>query len=270
MNWKSLFSPGANLTPDEGKQFIAEHSPGEYQLLDVRQPKEYSKGHLPGAILIPVRELSERLSELDPMQPVLVYCHSGVRSKAAAQVLLAADYPQVFNMSGGIIAYAGEHQASGDESLGMEFFVSGEFDDVFRMSYAMEHGLEQLYLILEKDCEDPKLSTLLLRLATFEKGHKAKLEALFPAVKQAQDSSVTTLEGGLDSTQILDHFSSQMTDWRSIIQLAIMLETQAFDLYSRLAKKEKEGEKRDFFVHMCLEEQQHLEFLSREYDSLLN
>ena len=55
------------------KNFIAEHKPEEYQLLDVRQPKEYEKEHLPGAKLIPVKELMDRLDELDPAKPTFVY-----------------------------------------------------------------------------------------------------------------------------------------------------------------------------------------------------
>ena len=73
MNWKSLFSPGDNMSPAEVQQFMDEHAPEEYQLLDVRQPKEYEKGHLPGAILIPVKELVGRLDELDPAKPTFVY-----------------------------------------------------------------------------------------------------------------------------------------------------------------------------------------------------
>jgi len=73
MNWKSLFVSGANMSPDEVKNFMAEHKPGDYQLLDVRQPKEYEKEHIPGALLIPIKELRERIGELDPTKPTFVY-----------------------------------------------------------------------------------------------------------------------------------------------------------------------------------------------------
>ncbi|MEJ2182557.1 MAG: rhodanese-like domain-containing protein [Nitrospirota bacterium] len=46
---------------------------GQYALLDVRQPREYEKGHLPGAVLIPLGELRGRLGELDPRKPTVVY-----------------------------------------------------------------------------------------------------------------------------------------------------------------------------------------------------
>ena len=73
MNWKSLFGSDVNMSPADVKDFIAEHKPEEYQLLDVRQPKEYEKEHLPGSKLIPVKELTDRLDELDPAKPTFVY-----------------------------------------------------------------------------------------------------------------------------------------------------------------------------------------------------
>lgn len=73
MDWKSLFTPGKNMDSEQVKQYIKRHKAGEYQLLDVRQPKEYEKEHLAGAKLIPVKELPDRLTELDKDKPVIVY-----------------------------------------------------------------------------------------------------------------------------------------------------------------------------------------------------
>lgn len=61
------------MSASEVKKFIEEHKPEEYQLLDVRQPKEYERGHLPGAMLIPVKELMGRLDEIDLQKPTFVY-----------------------------------------------------------------------------------------------------------------------------------------------------------------------------------------------------
>jgi len=52
---------------------MAEHKEGSYTLLDVRQPGEYVSGRIPGATLIPLPELSDRLGELDPQKPVIAY-----------------------------------------------------------------------------------------------------------------------------------------------------------------------------------------------------
>ena len=58
---------------DEVKLFLEGKDPGEYNLVDVRLPREYEKGHLPGARLIPIAELPNRLDELDPSKPTIAY-----------------------------------------------------------------------------------------------------------------------------------------------------------------------------------------------------
>jgi rhodanese-related sulfurtransferase len=73
MRWKKLFTPTASLEPDEAKSFTAAHSEGSYTLLDVRQPGEYEKEHLPGAILIPLPDLADAYSRLDPSKPIIIY-----------------------------------------------------------------------------------------------------------------------------------------------------------------------------------------------------
>jgi rhodanese-related sulfurtransferase len=55
------------------KDFLEDKKSEDYNLLDVRQPGEYEKSHLPGAKLIPVGELPDRLSELDPKKPTITY-----------------------------------------------------------------------------------------------------------------------------------------------------------------------------------------------------
>ncbi|HIP40018.1 MAG TPA: hypothetical protein EYG88_11660 [Desulfocapsa sulfexigens] len=191
-----------------------------------------------------------------------------MRSKAAAQFLLAEDFSHIYNMGGGIVAYDGK-KAVGDVDFGLEFFVSGDFANVFRMGYAMEDGLQQLYLVLQEECGDSEVKSLLERLAKFEEGHKAMLKDLFPDVAIDENDSPETLEGGFSKQQILDHFSSGSASQEDILQLGIMLETQAFDLYNRLATKENDPESKDFFKLMANEERHHIIFLSKEYDRLL-
>ena len=55
------------------KDFLEDKKPEDYNLLDVRQPGEYEQSHLPGAKLIPVGELPDRLRELDPKKPTITY-----------------------------------------------------------------------------------------------------------------------------------------------------------------------------------------------------
>lgn len=73
MLWKKLFKPVKAIDPEEAQALIAGWSEGAYTLLDVRQPGEYEKEHLPGAKLVPMADLPGSLKELDPDKPVIVY-----------------------------------------------------------------------------------------------------------------------------------------------------------------------------------------------------
>jgi len=71
-------------------------------VLDVRQQEEWDEIHIPGATLIPLDQLSARLSEIPEDQEVLVYCRSGNRSQEGRDILLQAGFGQVTSMAGGI------------------------------------------------------------------------------------------------------------------------------------------------------------------------
>lgn len=59
--------------PDKIREFLSGKDHAEYNLVDVRQPAEYEQGHLPGARLIPIGDLSSRMNELDRAKPTIVY-----------------------------------------------------------------------------------------------------------------------------------------------------------------------------------------------------
>jgi hydroxyacylglutathione hydrolase len=72
------------------------------KVVDVREPWEYRQGHVPGAVLLPLGQLSSRLNELNPEHPVAVICASGNRSQSAAALLGQKGFKLVYNVSGGI------------------------------------------------------------------------------------------------------------------------------------------------------------------------
>jgi rhodanese-related sulfurtransferase len=73
MRWKQFLTPVASMDTEEAKAYMAEHEEGSFTLLDVRQPSEYENSRIPGAKLIPLPELADRLGELDPDKPVIPY-----------------------------------------------------------------------------------------------------------------------------------------------------------------------------------------------------
>jgi len=73
MRWKQFFTPVKSMDTEEARTYIAGHKEGTFTLLDVRQPGEYEKARIPGAKLISMPELSNRLGELDPEKPIICY-----------------------------------------------------------------------------------------------------------------------------------------------------------------------------------------------------
>lgn len=76
-------------------------------LLDVRTSQEHQEYNL-GGTLIPLSELPQRLTELDPNRTIVAYCRSGTRSLYAVQILLKAQFHSVMNLEGGVIAWQRE------------------------------------------------------------------------------------------------------------------------------------------------------------------
>lgn len=73
IHWKQFLTPVVNMETEEARGYIKAHKEGTFALLDVRQPKEYEEERIPGAVLIPLPQLPERLLELDPQKPTIVY-----------------------------------------------------------------------------------------------------------------------------------------------------------------------------------------------------
>lgn len=77
-------------------------------LLDVRTDREFAMGHIRGAAQIDFYrdDFREELAKLDPNVPVYVYCRSGNRSGQAAKMMKSMGFKTVFNLEGGIGAWA--------------------------------------------------------------------------------------------------------------------------------------------------------------------
>ena len=78
-------------------------------LVDVREPAEYTGelGHLPGSVLIPLRELMSRMNEIDEHKtgPVVTVCRAGMRSATAAAILGRGGFSDVANLAGGLLGW---------------------------------------------------------------------------------------------------------------------------------------------------------------------
>jgi phage shock protein E len=92
-----------------GLEEVIREMQDDYELIDVRTPGEYESGYIPTAKNIPVNELQERSSELDPDKRIYLYCRSGNRSATAAKILEDAGFTDVVDY-GGINNWKGERE----------------------------------------------------------------------------------------------------------------------------------------------------------------
>ncbi|MEA2608413.1 MAG: hypothetical protein QOJ75_656 [Chloroflexota bacterium] len=101
----TLPGPVASIDVAEAERRLRD-DPARPILLDVREPTEFVEVRAPGAVLLPMSELTARLGELPPDRPLMVVCHVGGRSAAAAAYLARTGRADVVNVSGGMDAWA--------------------------------------------------------------------------------------------------------------------------------------------------------------------
>jgi len=95
-----------NLTAPALAEWLADTSRPAPVLLDVREPWEYERARIAGAQLVPMREVPNRLDEIDQDKEVVAICHHGGRSAQVALFLEKAGYTRVHNLVGGVDAWS--------------------------------------------------------------------------------------------------------------------------------------------------------------------
>jgi adenylyltransferase/sulfurtransferase len=103
-------APGkaARLKPQQLRSLL--ERPGQAEaamaIVDVREPREFSAGHLRGAVNIPLASLSQRLAEIPPQSSVVFVCRSGSRSQTACELAARAGRAELADLEGGMLAWA--------------------------------------------------------------------------------------------------------------------------------------------------------------------
>lgn len=93
-----------SITMPEFEQLVKQ---GEVSILDVREPNEFSGGHIKEAVLMPLNSIPEQLDQLNKEKEYYIICHSGMRSVSASAFLAEEGY-SVTNVMGGMSAWKGE------------------------------------------------------------------------------------------------------------------------------------------------------------------
>lgn len=267
--WRGAFGPVPEMEPEGLRRFRAGRDEDEYLLLDVRQPGEYRRGHLPGAVLIPLPELEGRLDELDRKLPTVVYCAIGGRSRAAAELMAGRGFIEVYSLRGGMKAWDGA-AALGPPEQGKALFPAHAAPaGLLARAYALEQSMAAFYQGLADEAPDAGIAEMAGRLARVERGHGQRVRRLCEQagagadereiMERAEQGGV--LEGGLRPEDL----PGGVLDREALLSLAMMVETQAMDLYSRLAR-DHEGEAQKALNGLARQEKEHLIGLGKLLD----
>jgi rhodanese-related sulfurtransferase len=79
-------------------------------LLDVRTDKEFARGHIPGAVHVPLTDIGDRVKKHKKDKELVVYCQSGNRSVWAIKRLMGMGYKNLYNLKGGYHAWEKNHR----------------------------------------------------------------------------------------------------------------------------------------------------------------
>jgi rhodanese-related sulfurtransferase/rubrerythrin len=261
-----------NVTSEELKHYQQEHKESEYRLIDVRQPDEYSDGHIPGALLLPLDELEGRVSELPQEQDIVFYCRSGARSQAAAIIALD-DNPalqKVYNLMGGFMAWDGH--ALVDFPKIEVFSASTSLADLMFRSMDLEKAAQRFYEAMHAQNSGKAYAGTLEQLSKAEEAHartiyhfwKRAVDSPEPFEAVYQSLTGEILEGGEPLATILERIQSASDQsCINLFEMALNIEIQALDLYRTMADRETVQEVQEAFLSIAQMEKKHMQMLAR-------
>ncbi len=243
------------ISPEEARRLV-EQDP-DILLIDVRQPDEYEKGHIPGAILIPLPELPDKLSELRSDETIVTYCRLGRRSLAASQLIADELGIEVFTIDGGIMAWDGLI-AKGDVEEGLRLLEGlkepGEF---VTLAYCLEEGSRKFYLQVYEFYKEEVFKTL----AAVEEIHRKRISDAWPEIK-IERRFIDRMEGGLLVSAVMEKIHHGNMQFQDVLEYAMQIEINSLDLYMRILKLVP-APLTNIFIGIITEEKAHLKMLGR-------
>lgn len=266
MNITDLFRKIETITPADAKKLIAGAKAGELEILDVREPREYESGHLPGARLIPLSVLPSRLSEIEAGRTTIAYCARGRRSASAASLLKGHGFEKVYSLSGGIEAWNGS-VATGGLDAGT-FFLEGlkTIDEHIALAWALEDGSVRFYDTAKDIAENAESKELFSILSGAEDKHRSNILAAYRQMKgediapegMKKMSSKGVMEGGVLIEDALQWLRDNKGSLNNILELSMQLEANSLDLYFKIMNKAGEKDVKAIFSSIIDEEKGHL------------
>ena len=191
-------------------------------------------------------------------------------------MLAGKGFREVINLSGGIKAWNGEKAFYGEEK-GLELFDGHELpEQMLIVAYSLEAGLREFYVSMMEKLTDAETRNLFQKLSQIEVKHQDRIFQQYLQISEEEilreefevDRVETAVEGGLTTEEYISFFSPDLTSAEGIIELAMSIEAQALDLYSRAADRADNTGSKEFLKQIADEEQVHLQQLGKIMDSV--
>jgi len=189
-------------------------------------------------------------------------------------MLSGLGFKEVYNLKGGMMAWDGL-QASGPQELNMDLVRGDESPaEMVRLAYSLENGLQIFYRNIQKKTKIETIESLFIKLAQIEENHKKRLSELYGMIEPSggdleslgSDADGGMMEGGFNIEAFTRQNESFLDTPQLVIDLAMMLETQALDLYLRFSQKTENKDTEAVLFKLADEEKAHLALLGRWLD----
>lgn len=263
-----------NIYPDELEEFRTKTRERNYLLIDVRQPREFAEGHIPGAQLIPLPEIENRLDELDDDKNLILYCRTGGRSAVAAALIKDAGPRQgrLYNLVGGIAGWEGKELK---DIPHLELFPRDMplAQTLFR-AMNMEKGAWLFYRDLAREYKGADFGDMVKDLGEMEEVHArsifnywkkhrgAQVADSFEELFERLDGKI--MEGGKPVSAWMARLGKSPEDRKlRLLELACEIEYYAYDLYRGLAKRDTDPEAVQTYLLLAEQEKAHVRVISK-------
>lgn len=271
MKITDTFRKVETLSIDEVRKWLSEKKEEEFALIDVREPEEYSEGHLPGAELIPLSDLFDRINELDPSKPTILYCRIGNRSRAAAALLKGRGFTEAYNIEGGINAWKGL-VAKGAYETGMFLFEDKETAEEFiSIALSLEEGTRLFYEKAGEVVNDTEAKQVFSALVEVEEKHKLTLLQTYEQINKIgiqdefpiKDSLKGFMEGGISMEGVIEWLKDKNRTLQEVLELSMQIEMNSLDLYIKIFHEIDDMNVKKVFNILIDEEKTHLSRLGK-------
>jgi rhodanese-related sulfurtransferase/rubrerythrin len=271
MKIADIFSWVKLVNVNEAKKLIEEKKEGEVALIDVREPEEYENGHLPGAQLVPLSSLLEKLQGLNPSKTTVTYCRSGSRSRSAAALMKTKGFREVYSLEGGVLAWKGL-VATGGYEAGL-FLLEGRetVEELISLAWSLEDGTRMFYEQARDVVSDADAKQVFTSLIKAEQKHKENLLNAYRQLRGGdiseeqlmKDTAKGYMESGIVVQEALSWLKDKEGELQDVLEFSMQIETNSLDLYSKILSQTGDEKVKNVFHVLIEDEKIHLSRLGR-------